>query len=144
MKKTVFIAFALILAGSAFAFAQETERNADKWSAFSYYNVPILKIFDAREGYVVVYQKNNIGTGTTVIPKGWAKGNEENPKKLKFRNVTGEVGGFMTVVKKDGKFFRVILSLPVNRTHPIWGVLKYNSTNLEGADKETLDDLVLY
>lgn len=144
MKKLFIIAVALILAGSTFAFSQEYEKTEGQWANISYYNIPILKIFEAREGYVVIYQKNNVGTGSTVIPKAWAKGNEENPRKLKFRPTTGTLTPFMSVVKKDGEFLRVILTVPTRRTDAVWGVIEYRSKGLEGADKETLEDLPLY
>lgn len=143
MKKlAVFAAIALFV--SVAAFSQEHEKTDGKWSNFNYYNVPILKIMEAREGFMIIYQKNGIGTGTTVIPKKWAKGNEENPRKLKMRSTSGTVQPYMSVVSKDGEFHRVILTVPVSKRHPVWGVLEYNSTNMEGVDKETLEELPLF
>lgn len=144
MKKMMFVMAALVLVACAAAFSQAEERNEDKWASISYFNVPILKIYDARDGYAVVYQKTSIGTGNTVIPKSWAKGNEDAPRKLKLRPTTGTLKPFMTVVKKDGEFLRVILTVPNSRTNQVWGVLEYASGSLEGADKETLEDLPLF
>ena len=90
-----------------------------------------------------MYQKNKIGIGKTVIPKKWAKGNTENPRKLKFRNTTLANGAYMSVVKKDGEFHRVILTLPMNKQNSIWGVADYHK-EIEGSDKDTLEELDLY
>lgn len=143
MKKMMFVMAALVLVTCTAAFSQSEERNEDKWASISYFNVPILKIFNAREGYAIVYQKNSAGTGKTVIPKSWAKGNEDAPRKLKIRPTTGTLKPFMTVVKKDGEFLRVILTVPTALTDNVWGVLEYSTGSLEGADKETLEDLPL-
>lgn len=143
MKKlAVFVAIALFM--SVAAFSQENEKTGEKWSNFSYFNVPVLKIMEAREGFLITYQKNGLGTGTTVIPKKWAKGNEENPRKLVMRSTSGTVQPYMSVVSKDGQFHRVILTVPVSKRHPVWGLLEYSSTNMEGVDKETMEELPLF
>ena len=46
----------------------------------------------------------------------------------------------MTVVKDGGEFKRVILSIPMDKTNSIWGLVDTRK-NLEGADKDTLEDL---
>ena len=48
----------------------------------------------------------------------------------------------MTVVKDAGEFKRVILSIPMNKNNSIWGMVD-SRKNLEGADKDTLEDLDL-
>jgi hypothetical protein len=118
------------------------ERDESKWTDLSYENIPILKILEAKEAFVIIYQKNKIGTGTTVIPKEWARGNPENPRKLKFRNTKNPNTSFMTIVKKGGEFRRVILTIPMSKRNAMWGVLD-NSIKLEGLDKQNLDDVVL-
>jgi len=48
----------------------------------------------------------------------------------------------MTVVKKEGEFHRVILTVPMNKKMSVWG----NTTSrksIEGADKDTLEELEL-
>ena len=147
MKKLL-ILFSLMTIFSVGLFAQEKngvgeyEKDETKWSSLSYVNVPILKIFEGVDAYVVVYQKNKIGVGKTTIPKSWAHGNPENPRKLKFRTVKNNVNSFMTVVKKDGKFHRVIISAPLDKKRSIWG-LTDSRKSIEGSDKETLEDIEL-
>lgn len=118
------------------------ERTESKWTELSYVNVPILKIYEGKDGYAIIYQKNRAGTGYTVIPKAWAKGNPENPRKLKFRNSKQNSTSYMTVVKDKGEFKRVILTIPMNKALGLWGVVDTRK-GLEGADKETLEELEL-
>ena len=144
MKKLILL-IALVASVSFSVFAADTsiaEDNEGK-SSISYVNLPILKVLEGRDAYVVFYQKNRVGVGNTVIPKAWSKGNPENPRKLKFRKLDkGTLSSFMTVVKKDGEFFRVILTLPMSKQNSIWGVVDF-SKQIQGADKEVLEELAL-
>ena len=111
-----------------------------KWSNLSYVNVPILKILEGKNAYSIIYQKNQVGVGSVVIPKAWVKSSPDSPRKLKFRKVRSGYNSFMTVIKDDGEFKRVILSVPMNKSDSIWGVADYRKT-MEGEDKETLEEL---
>ena len=140
MKK-LFLALVLVSTVCLSVFAQDSSNQKEGWSSLSYENIPILKVLEARDGYVVIYQKNKIGTGSTVIPKSWGTGTVENPKKLKFRKLqTGLTKPFMTIVKKEGEFHRVILTLPMNKNDSIWGSVRQIG---EGLDKTNMDDVVL-
>ena len=116
------------------------EKTEGKWSDLSYVNVPDLKILEGKNAYSIIYQKNHVGVGSVVIPKAWAKGSPDSPRKLKFRKVRSGYNSFMTVVKDEGEFKRVILSVPMNKSDSIWGVADYRKT-MEGEDKETLEEL---
>ena len=143
MKKQIAILFiaAAMLARTFAVPVAYNESSEENWSSISYRNVPILKILDSKDGYVVLYQKGKIGTGRTVIPKSWNRGNPENPRKLKVRFLPGgKLKSFMTVVKKDGEFHHVVLTVPENRNDSVWGVISYRQS-VEGTDKETLEDL---
>lgn len=137
-----FLVLIALLASVCFtAFAEDGEK--DGWSDMSYSNVPILKVLEGKDGYVVIYQKNKVGIGNTVIPKSWAKGDVETPAKLKFRKLEpGALESFMTIVKKGGEFHHVILTVPMNKQHTVWGLADYHN-NLEGTDKTNLDDIKL-
>lgn len=140
------LALVTVFAMSAFAAEKDTktnnEKDESKWTTLSYVNVPILKIMEGKEGYAIIYQKNKYGVGSTVIPKSWAKGNNENPRKLKFRNSKRNNTSYMTVVKDGDEFKRVILTIPMNKSNAIWGVIDYRKS-MEGTDKDTLEDLEL-
>lgn len=146
MKKFLMIlAIASLFAGFLFAEGEnktKNEKNEKKWTSMSYVNVPVVKILEAKEGYVVIYEKNKTGIGNTVIPKKWIKGSEKEPRKLKFRNVRTVNGAYMTVIKDEGNFKRVILSIPMNKSSGLWGVVD-NGKNIEGTDKDTLEELEL-
>jgi len=118
-----------------------SQRDESKWSTLSYVNVPIVKILEAKEGYVIIYQKNRVGTGSTVIPKSWAQGTPDSPRKLKFRNVKHNNAAYMTVVQKEGEFKRVILTIPMDKSSGMWGVVA--SGKEIDTNKENLDDLAL-
>ena len=70
----------------------------------------------------------------------WNSYNRETPRKLKFRNIKNPGASFITVVKKNNEFHRVILSCPMKKNNNLWGVIA-NNLNVEGADKETLEEL---
>ncbi|MCQ2589338.1 MAG: hypothetical protein MJ179_02835 [Treponema sp.] len=146
MKKFIAVVLgALLVFGAIFAADSNVktnpERDESKWTDLSYENAPILKILDGKDGYVVIYQKNKIGVGQTVIPKKWANGTPDAPRKLKFRNTKNPQEAFITIVKKGSEFKRVILTIPMSKRNALWGVVDY-SVPLEGTDKENLDDVV--
>lgn len=145
MKK-ILVILTLLAVFSAALFADNNgsanapERTEGKWTELSYVNVPVLKILEGKDGYAVIYQKNKTGVGNVVIPKKWGRGSEDSPRKLKFRSVRTSIGAYMTVVKDCGEFKRVILSIPMNKNNSIWGMVD-SRKNMEGADKDTLEDL---
>lgn len=147
MKK-ILLVLALFTVFSGLLFAAENtkdsgtsfEKTEGKWSDISYVNVPILKILEGKNAYSIIYQKNQVGVGSVVIPKNWAKGSSDSPRKLKFRKVRSGYNSFMTVIKDEGEFKRVILSVPMNKSDSIWGVADYRKP-MEGEDKETLEEL---
>ena len=145
MKKLLMV-LALLTVFSAVIFAENNssanapERTEGKWTEISYVNVPVLKILEGKDGYVIIYQKNKTGVGNVILPKNWAHGTPDAPRKLKFRQVKTSLGAYMTVVKDSGEFKRVILSIPMNKSNSIWGMVD-SRKNLEGANKDTLEDL---
>ncbi len=93
MKKIVLCFTALVLGAAALTAQKTTQPKLDesKWSSVTYFTVPLYKVLQTEDAYVVIYAKNKVGAGSTTIPKKWAKGNTENPRKLKFRTVRGTV-----------------------------------------------------
>ncbi|MBC6719395.1 hypothetical protein H9I36_02565 [Treponema sp. Marseille-Q4130] len=143
MKK-IALSFAVIMLCAAALTAQKTTQpklDESKWSSVTYFNVPLYKVLQTEDAYVVIYAKNKVGAGSTTIPKKWAKGNTENPRKLKFRTVRGTLKPFMTVVKDGGKFVRVILSVPPTKDTDFWGIA--DPDKVTDIDKDTLEELDL-
>lgn len=146
MKKILLI-LALFSAFTMAAVAQNSEPTAPektegKWSEMSYVNVPIVKVYEGKEAYIVLYLKNKVGVGKVVIPKAWAKATKDTPKKLKFRNAKTENSSYMCIQKKNGDFHRVILTVPASKSSSIWAVADYHK-EIEGSDKDTLEELEL-
>ena len=145
MKKllcAIAIAIAAVTASFAVpvAYNETSEKN---WSELSYIQVPIYKILDSKEAYIIIYAKNKVGVGKTVIPKKWNKSSPDNPRKLQIRELkTGKVKPFMTVIKKSGEFHKVILTIPVDKKNSTWGVVDYHK-KVEGSDKDTLEEIEL-
>ncbi|MBR6341465.1 MAG: hypothetical protein IKR64_06160 [Treponema sp.] len=143
MKKLFIIALlASIFTCAAFAENQDLsyQKDESKWSDITYVTAPVLKVLEAKEYYVVIYQKKYAGTATVVVPKSWNAYKKDTPRKLKFRNIKNPDESFITVVKKGGEFQNVILSIPMKKNNNLWGVVT-SDKHFEGADKETLEEL---
>ena len=143
MKKIFLIAIlSSIFTCAVFAENQDLSRPKDesKWSDITYVTAPVLKVLEAKEYYVVIYQKKYAGTATVVVPKSWNNFNRDVPRKLKFRNIKNPNDSYITVVKKGGEFHRVILSIPMKKNNNLWGVVN-SDKHYEGADKDTLEEL---
>ena len=143
MKKIFLIAIlASLFTCAAFAENQDLSRPKDesKWSDITYVTAPVLKVLEAKEYYVVIYQKKYAGTATTVIPKSWNNFKKDTPRKLKFRNINNPDYSFITVVKKGGEFHKVILTIPMKKNNNLWGVIS-SDKHFDGADKDTLEEL---
>ena len=48
------------------------------------------------------------------------------------------MNSYMTVIKRDGSFERVLLTLPVSRAAPVWGVAD-STVKVDDADKDSLE-----
>ncbi|WP_027727376.1 hypothetical protein [Treponema sp. C6A8] len=136
MKKLfILIAMAVMFIPSLAAKAQK--------SLVTYYSVPVLKVLDSRDAYVVIYQKNKIGTASVLLPKKWCLPTKGEPVKLKVRAVNTMDEAYFSVYKRNGEFYRAVLNVPLKKTNPIWGIVDQKNNRLEGADKETLEELEL-
>lgn len=109
--------------------------HGDNVSALSYRNVKVYRVLEAKEAYVVLYEKSGLKTGTVTIPKDWG---ERVPRKLEMRKCPKTVPPYMTVLYKDGEFYKVWLTLPTSKTASVWGVVPHGYT-VPDTDKETLD-----
>jgi len=143
MKKILIIALlASIFTCGAFAQDQDftPPRDESKWSDMTYVTAPVLKVLEAKEYYAVIYQKKHTGTATVLIPKEWASFNNNEAKKLKFRDIKNPDEAYITVVKKADEFHHVILNIPMKKNNKLWGVISTDN-NSEAAKKDTLEEL---
>ena len=104
--------------------------HGDNVSDLFYYNVPVYRVYDQKDAYVVMYQKQGLDVGKVVLPKKWAQGNEG--RKLFFRNKAKGLGSYMSV------FYKAVLTVSNNRADAVWGVIS-NSVHIEGTDADTLE-----
>ena len=143
MKKIfIIVLLASIFTCAVFAENQDLSHPKDesKWSDMSYVTAPVMKILESKDCYVVIYQKKYAGTATVTIPKTWNNFKKDTPRKLKFRNIRNPNESYLTVVKKGGEFYKIIISCPMKKNNNLWGVIANNYV-VDGADKETLEEL---
>lgn len=142
MKKNIIALLALAtLATAAFAVPVAYNESSEKnWSSMSYDYVPVYKVLEGKNAFVVIYQKGKYGVGNTTLPKKWAHRTKDEGPKLRIRNLpSGKLKPYLTVVKDDGEFKYVILTMPQSKSNAAWGVVA-NGADLE-TDKDTLESL---
>ena len=143
MKKSLIIS-ALLFAAFAFSsFAQESKSEREYKYPFteagiSYHNVTVYKVLDHKDAYVVMYAKGHSSVGTVTIPKAWYSTDGNKSAKLSFRPLPKGMAPWMTVIKKEGNFNHVMLTMPTSRSHAAWGVAD-SSVTVDDANKETLE-----
>lgn len=144
MKKLITMVAVALIAFAAFAVPTgSNDHNDANWTDLSYIDAPVLKVLDSNEAFVVIYQKEKLGSASTIIPKKWIFGTKDAPRKLRLRFLgKGKLGPQLTVVKKAGEFKSVILTVPKSKGNPTWGVVP-SGAKLEGVDKDTLEELDL-
>ena len=106
--------------------------HGDNVSNLSYRVVPVFKIYDQPDAYVILYEMQGAKVGQTVIPKSWT---HETPRRLEFRRLPAGVTTYLTVIYKDGEFYKAILTAPTDRGNSVWGVVPnghYKTVNEEG------------
>ena len=140
MKKS-FIFSTLLCVGLLFSAAAKEKADYKyeyQEAAVTYHNVQIYKILDHRDAFLVMYAKGHSDVGTVSIPKKWYSSAARPDSKLSFRPLPKGMNSYMTVISRDGSFERVLLTLPVSRAAPVWGVAD-SSTDIPDADKDTLE-----
>ncbi|MBQ0002971.1 MAG: hypothetical protein KBT21_05495 [Treponema sp.] len=125
----------LILTGllSLPVFAQDTKAD------ISYMSAPIYKILDSTNHYVVMYGKYGAQIGTVTIPKKWAKWQKDTPRKLTIRELPRKMSPYITVVKKDNNFLKVMLTVPTDHNNRIWGIADNSKVDQSEPDSIELE-----
>jgi hypothetical protein len=130
-KRIVLAAVCLAFVCSAAMWATETTT-----SDLYYINVPIVRVLQHRDGYVVYYQKKAQGIGKTYIPKKWFAKTE---RKAYLDPLDGYMGSFLTIYYNQGEFQRVRLNLPTDPRHAVWGGVYNGNDGAELFDIDTID-----
>ncbi|MBE6350881.1 MAG: hypothetical protein E7062_09075 [Spirochaetaceae bacterium] len=117
MKKLLLIALTLL---SFSLFAQETTENS---SSFTYLSAPIHKIYEHKDGYMVLYTKNNNDIGELLLPKKWFLQNTDSEYKAFLRGISKNLQPYVAVGYKDGSPSVVFVNAPIQKNDPVWKML---------------------
>lgn len=131
MKKLIIIFLVSLLCFSLYA-QQETEEQD-----LFYINVPIVRVYDHIDAYVVHYLKGNMSVGQVFVPKVWFNTQETNKSRL--RPLAKGVEPYMTVIYEAGTFQKVYINMPINRRHSSWKILSRNIDVASKMNTETLE-----
>ncbi|NMA56936.1 MAG: hypothetical protein GX955_05660 [Treponema sp.] len=131
-KKFVLLSLLVLLSLALYAqSASETEEN------FTYFNVDIIKVYQHKDAYFVLYNKNGNKMGQVALPKEWFQYGSENQSRI--RPLPSKLAPYLTVIYKDGAFYKVYLNMPVDRLDPAWAILDNNIDISAKINKETLE-----
>ncbi|GMO58511.1 MAG: hypothetical protein Ta2A_04070 [Treponemataceae bacterium] len=93
----------------------------------NYINVQIYALVAHKDAYIVLYAKQGTiqGYNQVTIPRSWAR-TPEGGGKLYIKTLPkGLVAPYMTIYYKGTEFQRVALSLPHDRNHSVYGIMKH-------------------
>lgn len=133
-KGVLFSVFCVCAALSCFA--QESKSGHVK-ADITYQDAPIYKILDSKDAYVVLYGKYGSKIGTVTIPKKWAKWQKDTPRKLHIRDLPSRLSPYITVVKKNNEFHKVILTIPTSKTNSLWGIA--SATKVDSSEPDSIE-----
>lgn len=125
MKKTAALVLVIVLLSITFAAAEAPQRLVE--GSFSYVNVPILKIMEQRDNYVVYYRQFGTKIGCVSIPREWFKQGQADRKGY-VKPLAKNVEPYVSVFFEDGEFVRLNLNVPNNKMDSVWGV--FEGTNV--------------
>lgn len=128
-KGILFIVLSVLL--TLPALAQDTKAD------ISYMSAPVYKILDSKNHYVVMYGKYGAQIGTVTIPKKWAKWQKDTPRKLTIRELPRKMSPYITVVKKDNNFLKVMLTIPTDRNNRVWGIA--DSSKVDQSEPDSIE-----
>lgn len=119
MKKTAVLILFAVLFSTAFVFAEAPEKRVE--GSFSYVNVPVLKVMEQRDNYVVYYRKFGTKIGCISIPREWFRQGQANRKGF-VKPLAKNVEPYLTLFFEEGEFVRLNLNVPNNKMDKVWGV----------------------
>lgn len=115
MKKLI---IALVLICCCFALFAEPSYTQ---SSRSYVNIPLLKVLESTNNYIVVYINNFDKVTYVSIPKAWFKQGVAG-QKGKVRALPKKLSPYMTLNFDGGEFVDLSLSMPTSKLDSAWGV----------------------
>jgi len=139
MKK-FFVILLTICTTLAFSQAVESSSNSiapkkiptNKLSNTTYQLVPIVKIYNTKDFYFVLYRGGEWNIEKVAFPKEWFK--QGNPLGT-MRKTPPKMDAFLTIFYTDGKFSNVILTTPSDAHNSVWGILENTDISQYVADE---------
>lgn len=127
MKKAVVLLVLLVISTvSVFAFTHESE--------YSYTNIPLYKVYNHQNGYIVLYTKDGYKISTSYVPIKWFALSDRRGKLI---NLPKGLYPYMTIVYKNNEFQYVTLAVPRNPADSFWGLLPEGTDVTGKFDAET-------
>ena len=133
-KGILFSVLCMFIALSGFA---QEKKGGHTTAKITYYNAPIYKILDSADAYVVLYGKYGAKIGTVTIPKKWAKWQKDTSRKLTIRELPAKLSPYITIVKKDNEFCKVMLTIPTSKTNRLWGIA--SATKVDSSEPDSIE-----
>jgi hypothetical protein len=93
-------------------------------SEYFYVNVPIVRVFPYRKGYVVEYKKSPAGRGRVYLPMEWFSGAAAKGEYISMP--TGTAWPYLAIYYKSGEFSHVRLYVRRDLRHETWGNIPLN------------------
>lgn len=128
MKKTAALIFVLMLFATVSIFAETPEKLQE--GSFSYVNVPVLKVMEQRDNYVVYYRQFGTKIGCVSIPREWFKQGQANRKGY-VKPLAKNVEPYISLFFSGTEFVRLNLNVPNNKMDSVWGVFEGTSIPAE-------------
>lgn len=139
-SKKIIIALAALCCALLPAAAEANNAGGHKESSLSYKMAPVYKVMESRDAYVVIYGRYGSKLATAKIPKEWAKYKPDTTRKLTIRSLPPKLNPYITVVKKDGEFHKVILTVPSNKNDTVWGTASNSKVDASGVESIELEN----
>lgn len=121
MKKIAALVLVFILFSIVFIYAETPEKMVE--GSFSYVNVPIIKILEQKNNYIVYYRAFGKKIGCVSIPREWFRQGQTDRKGW-VKPLAKGVEPYISVFFKDGEFSRIFLNVPNNKLDSVWGVFQ--------------------
>lgn len=100
-----------------------------------YRNMPVYKVYEHADAYIVMYYTTGVNLGQVTIPTEWFR---QGSKKAVLRTLSGDFTPYMLLQYVDGVFSKVVLTMPANKTDSAWGVMDRGTDVVAGSQRDTL------
>lgn len=121
MKKIAALVLVIILFSLSFVVAETPEKLVE--GSFSYVNVPVIKVLEQRDNYIVYYRQFGSKIGCVSIPRAWFKQGQADRKGF-VKPLAKHVEPYISIFFENGEFVRLNLNVPNNKLDSVWGVFE--------------------